>query len=50
MSESFAAGERVSHPKFGEGIVENYDGKTVSVRFSDGVKKLAAGIAPIKKI
>ena len=50
MSDGFAEGDRVSHPKFGEGIVEKCDGKTVSVSFEDGVKKLAVGFAPIKKI
>lgn len=50
MADGFAEGDRVSHPKFGEGIVEKCDGKTVSVSFEDGVKKLAVGFAPIKKI
>lgn len=50
MSEGFSAGDRVSHPKFGEGTVEKYDGKIITVEFEDGVKKLAAGFAPVKKI
>ncbi len=47
---SFAAGDRVSHPKFGEGKVLSSDGKIVRVRFADGEKKLAVGFAPLKKL
>ena len=47
----FAPGDKVSHAKFGEGMVVECDNKTVSVMFnSAGLKKLAKGIAPIKKI
>ncbi|MBE6034868.1 MAG: ATP-binding protein [Clostridiales bacterium] len=47
----FESGERVSHAKFGEGMVVSVDGKTISVMFdSAGLKKLAKDIAPIKKI
>ncbi|MEG0662757.1 MAG: 3'-5' exonuclease, partial [Anaerovoracaceae bacterium] len=50
-TETFAAGDRVSHGKFGEGMVVEVSGNVVSVVFdSAGVKKLAADIAPIKKI
>ena len=48
--DSFAAGDRVSHPKFGEGEVLSCDGKIVRVRFGDGEKKLAIGFAPLKKL
>jgi len=44
-------GDKVSHSKFGEGLVLGVDGGTVTVAFdSVGVKKLARDIAPIKKI
>ncbi|MCL1809169.1 MAG: UvrD-helicase domain-containing protein [Clostridiales bacterium] len=47
----FAAGERVSHAKFGDGLVIEANTKTVSVMFdSVGFKKLAKGVAPIKKL
>jgi ATP-dependent DNA helicase PcrA len=45
------AGDKVSHNKFGEGLVISVDGSTVTIAFdSVGVKKLAKDIAPIKKI
>ena len=50
LSGSFLAGDRVSHPKFGEGTVQAADARTVTVAFADGTKKLAIGFAPIKKI
>ena len=44
-------GDKVSHNKFGEGLVISIDGSTVTVAFdSVGVKKLAKDLAPIKKI
>ncbi len=44
-------GDKVSHSKFGEGIVLAVEGSTVTIAFdSVGVKKLAKDIAPIKKI
>ena len=44
-------GDRVRHGKFGEGMVLESDEKTVTVMFdSVGQKKLARGIAPLKKI
>ena len=50
LSGSFRPGDRVSHPKFGEGTVQAADARTVTVAFADGTKKLAIGFAPIKKI
>ncbi len=48
---NFSDGDRVSHADFGEGIVVAQDDATVSVAFpKHGVKKLAKGIAPLKKI
>ncbi len=47
--ENFAAGDRVKHPKFGEGEVISCEGKIIRVRFADGEKKLALGLAPISR-
>lgn len=50
-SENFEPGESVSHGKFGKGLVIESDEKTVTVLFDEaGRKKLAKGIAPLKKI
>ena len=44
-------GDKVSHAKFGVGMVVAVDGKTINVMFDAvGSKKLAKDIAPIKKI
>ncbi len=44
-------GDKVSHNKFGEGLVLSVGGSVVTIAFdSVGVKKLAKDIAPIKKI
>ncbi len=46
-----AVGDHVTHVKFGRGEVIEVDAKTVTVVFeSEGRKKLARGIAPLKKI
>ncbi len=48
---SLAAGDRVSHAKFGEGLVIEANEKIVSVMFdSVGMKKLAKDLAPLKKL
>jgi hypothetical protein len=50
---NFEAGNRVRHPKFGEGTVVAVTGGVVSIKFDDrkvGIKKLAISIAPIEKI
>lgn len=47
----FAVGDKVEHKKFGQGLVIEADDKTVKVAFdSVGMKKLAKGLAPLKKI
>ncbi len=47
----FMEGDQVTHPKFGHGIVIDVTTSTVTVNFDEfGVKKLALGMAPIKKI
>ncbi len=49
--EHFEVGDRVIHSKFGEGVVLEVTPKIIRVEFvGDGVKKLAVGIAPIKKM
>ena len=49
--QNFAVGDRVSHAKFGSGMVIEADDKTLTIIFDDaGRKKMAKGIAPLKKI
>lgn len=49
--EHFEVGDRVIHGKFGEGVVLKVTPKIIRVEFvGNGVKKLAVGIAPIKKM
>jgi len=49
--EAFEIGDQVTHGKFGHGLVVDVDAKTITVMFdSAGQKKLAKGIAPIKKV
>ena len=50
-TENFMQGGQVTHGKFGHGIVVDVDAKTVTVVFEEaGTKKLAKGIAPLKKV
>ena len=47
----FMQGDEVYHGKFGHGIVVDASAKTVTVAFDEGgTKKLAKGIAPLKKV
>ncbi len=47
----FTEGDNVTHAKFGHGIVVEMDEKTVTVIFDTvGTKKLAKGVAPLKKV
>ena len=47
---SLAAGDRVNHPKFGEGLIISIEKNVVTVAFdSVGMKKLAADVAPLTK-
>ncbi len=49
--ETFVQGDRVSHGKFGPGLVLESQGNIVTVMFDhEGRKKLAADIAPLTKI
>ena len=53
FSGEFKDGDKVSHPKFGEGIVVQITGGIVVVAFNDpkvGIKKLAVSFAPLSKI
>ena len=44
MTESYEPGERIEHPKFGEGVVETSPGPgKVQVFFEDGRRTLAQG-------
>lgn len=49
-AETFAIGDKVSHPKFGAGIVRSCTDKIVEIQFGDDVKKLALGFAPLKRL
>ena len=49
--EEFYPGDKVSHAKFGQGMVIEADDKTVTILFDEaGRKKMAKGIAPLKKL
>lgn len=49
--EDIQAGDRVSHNKFGEGLVIGSDSRVLEVMFdSVGLKKLARDLAPVKKV
>jgi hypothetical protein len=41
MSERFAKGTLILHPKFGKGLVVGVEGPRIEVLFKDGKKKLA---------
>ena len=50
-SDTFQPGDQVSHGKFGHGIVVDATATTVTVVFDEfGTKKLALGMAPLKKV
>ena len=50
-SLTLAAGDRVNHNKFGQGLVIDAAGSTVTVAFDTaGVKKLAKDLAPLTKL
>lgn len=49
--DNFNVGDRLQHPKFGEGLLIDQDAKTMSVMFdSVGLKKLAKGFVKMTKI
>jgi DNA helicase-2/ATP-dependent DNA helicase PcrA len=48
---TYSSGDKVIHPKFGEGLVLESDGRVVTVMFgAAGKKRLAADIAPLEKV
>ena len=49
-ADVFSRGDTVEHPKFGQGTVVECTESVVTVEFGSDTKKLAVGIAPIKKI
>lgn len=46
----YRRGERLSHPRYGEGVVREFDGKHVTVAFGDAVKEFAADQAPFERL
>ncbi|MCX6761519.1 MAG: UvrD-helicase domain-containing protein [Candidatus Moranbacteria bacterium] len=51
MKTSYKGGERISHEKFGEGLVISSQGDIITVAFKKvGLKKLSSSLAPIRKI
>jgi DNA helicase-2/ATP-dependent DNA helicase PcrA len=55
-ADSFAAGDRVRHPKFGEGIVVSSEPSgtdyqvVIAFQGEAGIKKLLLSFAPLEKI
>ncbi|MBI2123238.1 MAG: ATP-binding domain-containing protein, partial [Armatimonadetes bacterium] len=51
--ETFSSGDRVRHASFGEGTVLEVEGEgiraVVTVRFPQGIKRLALGYAPLER-
>ena len=51
IDDEFNVGDKLKHPKFGEGLLIEQDAKTMSVMFdSVGMKKLAKGFVKLTKI
>lgn len=50
-NEGFEAGDRIRHPKFGEGLLIEQDAKTLTIAFdSVGIKKLGKGLVKLTKV
>ena len=50
-NEGFEAGDRIRHPKFGEGLLIEQDAKTLTIAFdSVGIKKLGKGFIKLTKV
>ena len=50
-NEGFEAGDRIRHPKFGEGLLIDQDSKTLTIAFdSVGIKKLGKGFVKLTKV
>lgn len=51
QDDSFKPGDRLRHPKFGEGMLIEQDAKTMSVMFDDyGLKKLGKGFVKLERV
>ena len=51
ISENFAVGDVLRHPKFGEGMLIEQDSKTMTIMFDEvGQKKLGKGFVKIEKV
>ena len=46
----FSIGQRVRHPKFGEGIVKDIEGERITVSFAEGDKLLALRLAKLEAL
>lgn len=46
----FSVGQKVKHPKFGEGVIKAMDGNRVTVTFRDGDKLLSLRLAKLEAI
>jgi len=50
-NEGFEVGDRIRHPKFGEGLLIDQDAKTLTIAFdSVGIKKLGKGFVKLTKV
>ena len=50
-NEGFESGDRIRHPKFGEGLLIDQDAKTLTIAFdSVGIKKLGKGFVKLTKV
>lgn len=50
-NEGFEAGDRIRHPKFGEGLLIEQDAKTLTIAFdSVGIKRLGKGFVKLTKV
>ena len=50
-NEGLEAGDRIRHPKFGEGLLIEQDAKTLTIAFdSVGIKKLGKGFVKLTKV
>lgn len=50
-TEELRPGDMVEHPQFGSGLIVSFEGSLITVAFKRaGVKKMMAGVAPLKKI
>ncbi|HFC76661.1 MAG TPA: DUF3553 domain-containing protein [Candidatus Moranbacteria bacterium] len=50
-AKTFADGERVNHPDFGEGVVLSVENDTLTIVFQNiGIKKISTKYTPLKKI